>query len=172
MPEFMIPASFTALDHLPLTPNGKVDRARLPAPSPASQQRAYVAPRPGAQTRLAHAWQAVLGVERIGIHDDFFDLGGHSLLAARVVARLRADLGVEVPVRMVFEHPTIAELADALPTASGTTAPPIARQPRRPYRSRPGGRRAGRPTNDTTDDSGPRPRARLGRRGRDGGHGA
>ncbi|HEU0079766.1 MAG TPA: phosphopantetheine-binding protein, partial [Longimicrobiaceae bacterium] len=117
LPEHMVPGAVVALDALPLTPTGKVDVAALPAPAaPASE---YAAPRSAVEEVLARDWAAVLGVERVGIHDDFFALGGHSLLAAQLVARLRL-LRVEVPVRRVFEAPTVARMAEHVVRAGPT----------------------------------------------------
>ena len=113
LPESMVPSLFVALDEFPLTPNGKVDRRRLPAPERAEEE-VFVAPRSPLEEALAAIWSEVLGVERIGAHDDFFALGGHSLMAARVVSRVRRRLGVEVPVAALFERSTLAELADAV----------------------------------------------------------
>jgi amino acid adenylation domain-containing protein len=129
LPDYMVPA-FVVLDALPLTPNGKVDRKALPAPEQTSTQRAYVAPRTDVEALLAQVWCELLGVERVGVHDEFFELGGHSLLVMRLVARLRTTLGVELPVRAVFEAPTLAALAEAIGRASGGAAPalvPVAR---------------------------------------------
>jgi amino acid adenylation domain-containing protein len=109
LPEHMVPGAIVALDALPLTPTGKVDAAALP--EPAARADEYAGPRSAVEQVLALDWAAVLGVERVGIHDDFFALGGHSLLAAQLVARLRV-LRVEVPVRSVFEAPTVARLAE------------------------------------------------------------
>ncbi|HEX8907468.1 MAG TPA: condensation domain-containing protein, partial [Longimicrobiaceae bacterium] len=110
LPEYMIPAAFVRMDALPLTPNGKLDRRALPAPELASAAR-YVAPRTAVEKVLAAIWAAVLGVERVGVRDRFFDLGGHSLLATRMLSRVREVFGVEPTVRAVFEGPTVAELA-------------------------------------------------------------
>jgi amino acid adenylation domain-containing protein len=109
LPEHMVPGAIVALDALPLTPTGKVDVAALPGPAAPAVE--YAAPRSAVEEVLARDWAEVLGLETVGIHDDFFALGGHSLLAARLVTRLRV-LRVEVPVRSVFEAPTVARLAE------------------------------------------------------------
>jgi amino acid adenylation domain-containing protein len=111
LPEYMLPAAFVALDALPLTPNGKLDRRALPAPGGPAAGREYVAPRTPAEELLAGVFGEVLHAERVGVHDDFFDLGGHSLLATRVVSRVREVFGVELPLRAMFELPTVAALA-------------------------------------------------------------
>ncbi|HEX8904802.1 MAG TPA: amino acid adenylation domain-containing protein, partial [Longimicrobiaceae bacterium] len=111
LPEYMVPSAFVAMEALPLTPNGKLDRAALPAPDLSSAAERYVAPRTPAEKVLAAIWAAVLQVERVGVHDGFFDLGGHSLLATRMLSRVREVFGVEPTVRAVFEGPTVADLA-------------------------------------------------------------
>ena len=116
LPEYMIPAAFTMLDALPLTPNGKIDRKALPAPG---QGRStlfgdYVAPRSAVEQILARIWAELLQVERVGLNDNFFDLGGHSLLATRLVARLRSVLSIELPLRAVFESPTLVDLSETV----------------------------------------------------------
>jgi amino acid adenylation domain-containing protein len=110
LPEPMVPSAFVALEELPLTASGKTDRRALPAPD-APAAREHVAPRGEMEERVAALFAEVLGVERVGAHDDFFDLGGHSLLATRVAARLHKLTGVEVPVRVLFESPTVAGVA-------------------------------------------------------------
>ena len=113
LPEHMVPGAFVVLPALPLTPNGKLDRAALPVPGEAGAAR-YVAPRTAVEAALAHVWAEVLQVERVGREDGFFALGGHSLLATKVVSRVRAAFGIDLPVRALFEGPTVAELAAAV----------------------------------------------------------
>jgi amino acid adenylation domain-containing protein len=112
LPEYMVPSAFVVLDALPLTPNGKVDRKALPVPEgrPAGEA-AYEAPRTPTEQALAEIWAEILRVERVGIHDNFFILGGHSLLATRVIMRTRDRLGMVLPLRTLFESPTIAQWA-------------------------------------------------------------
>jgi acyl carrier protein len=109
LPEFMVPSAVMVLASLPLTVNGKLDRRALPAPEFVSGV-AYRAPRDRRERVLAALFGEVLGVTRVGIDDSFFDLGGHSLSATRLIARVRADLGVEVPIRALFDAPTVAGL--------------------------------------------------------------
>ncbi len=113
LPVYMIPSAFVLLDAMPLSPNGKIDRRGLPAPSQSGWDRGgtYEAPRTPAEELVAGVWAEVLGISPIGIHDNFFELGGHSLLATRVVSQLREIFQVEVPLRKLFEAPTVAGLA-------------------------------------------------------------
>lgn len=125
LPEHMLPNAYLMLPALPLTPNGKLDRAALPAPQ-RSSERNYRAPRDEREKLLAELWAEVLGVERIGLDDHFFELGGHSLTATRLISRLRSTLGLEVPVRALFLHPTLAGFAEqALPAAPLSSLPPL-----------------------------------------------
>jgi amino acid adenylation domain-containing protein/FkbM family methyltransferase len=110
LPEHMCPTTFVMLDAVPLTPSGKVDRRALPRPEPAAPPAGSVAPRDPLELLLAEVWAEVLGLERVGIHDDFFALGGHSLLATQVISRIRSRMHVEIPLRVMFEAPTVARL--------------------------------------------------------------
>jgi amino acid adenylation domain-containing protein len=113
LPEYMIPSTFVRLEKLPTLPNGKIDRKALPAPDTARRDRAhtYVAPRNQTEERLAAFWSEILGVERIGINDNFFDLGGHSLLATEAISRIRETFQTELSLRSFFAAPTIAALS-------------------------------------------------------------
>jgi amino acid adenylation domain-containing protein len=119
LPEFMVPSTFVVLDELPLTPNGKVDRGALPEPAPDEAAEEYVEPRTPTERLVARIWREVLEVERVGAADSFAELGGHSLLATQVVTRLHAELGRDVPLRLLFEHPTVELLARALDAGDG-----------------------------------------------------
>ena len=113
LPEYMIPAFFITLAELPLTANGKLDRKALPAwdGSRPLLEKEFVAPQTTTEKLLAGIWSEVLGVSEIGIHDNFFELGGHSLLATTVISRIRTSFSMELPLRYLFEEPTIARLA-------------------------------------------------------------
>jgi len=115
LPEYMIPSGFVLLSQLPLTPNGKVDRKALPVVDVASRvSTEYVAPETETQKTLVEIWEEVLGIERVGIHDNFFDLGGHSLMATQVVSRVRQALAMEISITTLFKSSTIAQLAEFL----------------------------------------------------------
>jgi len=116
LPQFMLPAHFILLDALPLLPNGKLDRRALPEPDHSRPELAaeYVAPRDETEQRVAAIWKEVLGIESVGVHDNFFDLGGHSLLATQIVSRLRSAFQAELPLRRLFETPTVEGLALAV----------------------------------------------------------
>jgi amino acid adenylation domain-containing protein len=125
LPDPMVPSAFMTLDALPLTATGKLDRRALPEPDPASAEP-YVAPRDAIEDAVAQIWVEVLGIEPVGVHDDFFDLGGHSLLATRVFARLQKRFSVSPPLRALFEKPTVAELARAIRDLQAGEDPPRA----------------------------------------------
>jgi amino acid adenylation domain-containing protein len=115
LPEYMVPAHFVELEQLPLTANGKIDRKALPRPeTSAKEQEEEVERQTAVEEMLANIWAELLGVERAGIHDNFFELGGHSLRAMQAVSRIRQVFGVEIPVRRLFERPTIAELSQSV----------------------------------------------------------
>jgi amino acid adenylation domain-containing protein len=115
LPDYMVPAAFVVLDALPLTPNGKLDRKALPAPeADAYATGAYAPPEGQVEEALAALWSELLGIERVGRHDDFFALGGHSLLVLRLLSELDQAFGVRLPVGVVFLRPTLAGLADAV----------------------------------------------------------
>jgi acyl carrier protein len=129
----MVPAAVVELDALPLTPSGKLDRRALPEPEVDRDrlETGYVAPASPMESLVAGIWEEVLGQERVGAEDDFFALGGHSLLATQVVARMRRSLGVEVPVRALFEGPTVRDLARVVERArredsAAPAEPPLA----------------------------------------------
>jgi amino acid adenylation domain-containing protein len=126
LPAYMLPSAIVFLDELPLTPNGKIDRDALPAPTGERDDvDRFVEPRSDQERVIAGIWSDVLGVDRVGAFDNFFALGGHSLLATQVVARLRDAMQAEVPIRTIFESPTVAQLAEALSGLSASTAPTL-----------------------------------------------
>ncbi|HEU5381257.1 MAG TPA: amino acid adenylation domain-containing protein, partial [Ktedonobacteraceae bacterium] len=117
LPEYMIPSVFVHLESLPLTSSGKVDRKALPMPEKGRSGVAYVAPRTALEEQIAQVWTEVLGLERVGVMDNFFEIGGHSLKATQIIARVRQIVGVTVSLRSLFEDPTIAGQARAFEQA-------------------------------------------------------
>ena len=119
LPSYMLPSTFVIIKEIPLTPNGKVDRRALPEPEQvdASTDAGFVAPRTEMEELVAEIWRETLGVTQVGVESNFFDLGGHSLLATRVMNRIRERCGVELPLRVLFELPTVASLAAKLDAA-------------------------------------------------------
>ncbi len=118
LPDYMVPAAFVKLERLPLTPSGKIDRQALPPPD---ENRLglgvqFVAPRTPTEVALAKIWRELLGLNQIGIHENYFELGGHSLMAVRLVGEIKRQMKLDLPVRTVFRHPTIKELAETLPS--------------------------------------------------------
>ncbi len=135
LPDYMVPSTFLFLDRLPRTANGKVDRRALPPPCADDHLAArYVAPRSTTEELLAGIWSDILAVERVGVRDHFFELGGHSLLATQIVSRIRSAFHVELPLRTLFEAPTVAELAEAVDERrvqeAGPQAPPLVPLPK------------------------------------------
>lgn len=116
LPDYMVPPVFVALESLPLSPNGKVDHSALPAPdaAPGERDAAFAAARSPVEEMVAGIWGEVLGIDRVGIHDDFFELGGHSLSATQIVSRIRDAVHWRVPLRLIFEARTVADFSAAL----------------------------------------------------------
>jgi amino acid adenylation domain-containing protein len=114
LPDYMVPSAIVAVPEVPLTPNGKVDRKALPAPDRSGPADAYLPPRTAVESRLATIWAGILRADRVGIADDFFERGGHSLLAMRMVARAGKEFGIDLPLRVLFEAPTLGELASRI----------------------------------------------------------
>jgi aryl carrier-like protein len=116
LPEYMVPVSFIVLENYPLTPSNKVDIKALPLPSEENLKQSveFVAPRDETEMLMAEVGSELLGIEKMGVFDNFFELGGHSLLATQFVSRIKSRLKKEITLKMLFEHPTIAELAEEL----------------------------------------------------------
>ncbi|MES1240893.1 MAG: non-ribosomal peptide synthase/polyketide synthase, partial [Acidobacteriota bacterium] len=132
LPEYMVPAAFVFVESFPLNTNGKVDRKALAAIQPEQETAAFVAsrtPRTDTERRLAAIWSHLLGAVQVGAGDSFFDLGGHSLLGTQLLSRVRAELGVELPLRALFEAPVLADLAARVETARQADLPPIPLRP-------------------------------------------
>ncbi|MGI2909664.1 condensation domain-containing protein, partial [Tolypothrix sp. VBCCA 56010] len=129
LPEYMVPSYFVVLDAMPLTPNGKVDRRALPSPSGQLESHNFVAPRTAIEEMLAGIWASLLGIERVGVYDNFFESGGHSLLATQLISRVASTFAVDLPLRSLFEQPTVAALAECIKTNQHTgqqrQTPPI-----------------------------------------------
>ena len=117
LPEYMLPTTFISIVHLPLSANGKLDRAALPAPALEHSSTQFVAPRTPTEEALAGLWAEVLGLEQVGIQDDFFKLGGHSLLAAQLMARIRLAFGIDLPLSVLLDSATIAGMSPAVEQA-------------------------------------------------------
>ncbi|MEG4028409.1 MULTISPECIES: amino acid adenylation domain-containing protein [unclassified Microcoleus] len=135
LPQYMMPSAFVLLEAMPLTPNGKIDRRSLRAPdtNTAEFESNFADPRTPDEQLIAEIWAEVLGLERVGIHDNFFELGGHSLLATQAISRLREAFQVEVPLRSLFESPTVATVTESLwqyRAEQKLKAPPIKRASR------------------------------------------
>ncbi|HEX6502553.1 MAG TPA: amino acid adenylation domain-containing protein [Terriglobales bacterium] len=121
LPEYMVPSAIVGLDALPLTRNGKVDTAALPSPDELVVEHAVIAPRNAVEQGLVDIWRQVLRVDQVGVEDNFFDLGGHSLLATQVIARIRSTFHVQLPLRSLFDAPTVAGLAGQIATLPQTS---------------------------------------------------
>ena len=131
LPSYMLPSNITILESLPLTPNGKIDRKALPTIKSLSSQIEYIGPRNDHEQRMESVWSSVLKVERIHIHDNFFNLGGHSLLALQIITKIRDEFLVDIQVQALFDHPTIALLVEFLSSNHQTikkVSPPILAQ--------------------------------------------
>jgi acyl carrier protein len=120
LPEYMVPSAYVQMEKIPLSVNGKVDRKNLPQPERDTPQQEYVGPRNPTEETLCRLWQEVLRREHVGIHDNFFTLGGHSLMAVQLATRMRGSLNVDIPLRRMFEAPTVAQLAEVVDQAVQT----------------------------------------------------
>ena len=129
LPEYMVPAAFVSMDALPLTPNGKLNRRALPPPDAAARRPddVYAPPETDLQRKITEIWSQLLAIDRIGIDANFFNIGGHSLLATQVVSRLSDALGREIPLRWIFEKPTVRRLAEIFESseAGAPVVPPV-----------------------------------------------
>jgi acyl carrier protein len=125
LPEYMVPSAFVFLSEFPMTPNRKVNRKALPAPdtSQSKTQRNLVLPRTTTEQKIAGIWAFVLGVEKLDVYDNFFNLGGHSLLATRVISGIREEFHIDLPLRVLFMTPTIADVSEAVDTILWATQP-------------------------------------------------
>ena len=127
LPDYMIPAAFVVLDELPLTPSGKVDRQQLPEPDAERSELAgsFVAPRTPVEQQVALIWEQVLNVKGVGVEDDFFTLGGHSLLATRLMSRLNHAFGLRLPLRTLFEAPSVRRIAEIITSTESYVWPTV-----------------------------------------------
>jgi acyl carrier protein len=112
MPDYMVPNFYVEIDELPLTPNGKIDTKALPDPDALQGSSSYQAAETALEKSLVAIWQEVLNRDAVGVNDDFFELGGHSLLVTQVHSRIRQNLGIDIPLRTLFELPTIREFSE------------------------------------------------------------
>ncbi len=125
LPPYMVPAQFILMAEFPVTPNGKIDKAALPAEGAENASTIYAPPRNAVEAKLAGLWQTLLHIEQVGIHDNFFAKGGHSLLAMRLVAAIRREYHIELPVKIIFDNPVLAALAEKLGQYAPSVLPPI-----------------------------------------------
>ena len=116
LPDYMVPGVIVGLEALPLTPNGKVDRKWLASQEVEAGKKSgeYVAPQTEMEKKLCRIWEEVLGVERVGVEDDFFQMGGHSLLATQIMSRVEKQTGVKLPLREMFQYPKLREMAEGI----------------------------------------------------------
>jgi acyl carrier protein len=134
LPQYMLPAQFVSIAEMPLTPSGKIDRRALPEPAAPQSENAFEAVGTELEEQLAAMWTSILKLERVGVHDNFFNLGGNSLLAFQLISRIRDEFKVELPLARVFKTPTVAELSgwisDATARGLNRTGPSIKPLPR------------------------------------------
>jgi iturin family lipopeptide synthetase A len=133
LPEYMVPTSYVIMDQLPLTPNGKIDKKALPEPKMVHDIQGYTMPENRIEERLAVMWQEALSIQCIGVTDHFFEIGGHSLRATMLVARINHELQVDMPVRELFKHPTIKQMAKWIESAKSEKITMIPRAAEEPY---------------------------------------
>ncbi|MDP5144804.1 amino acid adenylation domain-containing protein [Rheinheimera baltica] len=111
LPQFMLPSAYTVLSHIPLNGNGKIDKSALPAPDFSQLQHAYIAPKTDVELQLCQMWQHLLGLEQVGIDDNFFEIGGHSLLVTRLISEIRQTFNLNIPIKTLFSLQTVGQLA-------------------------------------------------------------